>query len=49
MMKFEVDLFVFIQVIDTKKGKLKISPIHTSDYLRLYGYDKKKVEKLKSS
>ena len=28
---------------------MKISTIYTSDYLRLFGYDKKKVEHLQSS
>ena len=33
----------------SKIKKMKISTIHTSDYLRLYGYDLKKVENLQSS
>ena len=48
-MKFGVDVCIFNQGNNIKNRKMKISTIHTSDYLRLYGYDKKKVENLKSS
>ena len=48
-MKLEADVCMFNQGNDIKNGKIKISTIHTSDYLRLNGYDKKKVENLQSS
>ena len=48
-MKFEVDVCVFNQENDIKNNKMKFRTIHTSDYLRLYGYNKKKVENLQLS
>ena len=49
VIKFDIGVCVFSQGNDIKNGKMKISKIHTSDYLRLYGYNPKKVENLQSS
>ena len=49
VLKFNIDVCVFNQGHDVKNQKMKISTIHTSDYLRLYGYDLKKVAKLQYS
>ena len=48
-MKFDINVCVFNQGHDVKNHKMKIGTIHTSDYLRLYGYDLKKVAKLQFS